>query len=74
MQSWMDEGILQAVPRDCYVEYVMPMMADVQHVKRKTYPVLDYRSLNKPVSNHFGSDDTCDDKLRKRRGHLGTML
>ena len=33
VQSWVDEGILQAVPRDCYVESVVPMMAVVQHVK-----------------------------------------
>ena len=67
VQSWVDEGILQAVPRDCYVESVVPMMAVVQHVKGKTRPVLDYRALNKHVSNHSGSSNTCDDKLRKWR-------
>ena len=39
MQSWVAEGILQAVPRDCYVESVVPMMAVVQHAKGKTRPV-----------------------------------
>ena len=67
VQSWVDEGILQAVPRDCYVESVVPMMAVVQRVKGKTRPVLDYRALNKHVSNHSGSSNTCDDKLRKWR-------
>ena len=61
VQSWVDDGILQAVPRDYYVESVMPMMIVVQHVKGKTRPVLKYRALNKHVSNHSGSSDTCDD-------------
>ena len=63
VESWVDEVILQAVPRDCYVDSVVPMMAVVQHVKEKTRLVLDYRALNKHVSNHSGSSDTCDDKL-----------
>ena len=67
VQSWVDEGILQPVPRDCYVETVVPMMAVVQQNKGKTRPVLDYRALNKHVSNHSGGSDTCDDKLRKWR-------
>ena len=54
VQSWVDEGILQPVPRDCYVETVVPMMAVVQQ-------------NNKHVSNHSGGSDTCDDKLRKWR-------
>ena len=29
VQSWIDEDILQAVPRDCYVESVVPLMAVV---------------------------------------------
>ena len=67
VQSCVDEGILQAVPRDCYVESVVPKMTGVQHVKGKTRPVLDYRALNKYVSNPSGSSITWDDKLRKSR-------
>ena len=71
VQSWVDEGILQAVPRDCYVESVVPMMAVVQHVKGKTRPVLDYRALNKHVSNHSGSSNmtSCESGAA-----WGTML
>ena len=58
VQSWVDEEILQAVPRDYYVESVVPMMAVVQHVKGKTRPVLDYRALNKHISNNSGSSNT----------------
>ena len=73
VQYSVDEGILQAVSRDCYVESLMPLMAVVQHVKENTRPVLDYRALNKHVSNHSGSSDTCDVKLRKWR-HLGNNV
>ena len=49
------------------------MMAVVQQNKGKTRPVLDYRALNKHVSNHSGGSDTCDDKLRKWR-RLGNNI
>lgn len=69
LQKWIDDGWLLPYDERKYgpPKGLIPLMAVVQHNKRKVRPVMDFRELNAHIDAFTADSDVCADRLREWR-------
>ncbi|KAG0719421.1 hypothetical protein GWK47_050518 [Chionoecetes opilio] len=69
LESWIKDGWLLPYDESQFspAKGLIPLMAVVQHNKRKVRPVLDFRELNTYIDVFSADSDVCADRLRELR-------